>query len=338
MSDPISAAEKSRNDFEYKDVLYTSADVQAIKDIAEPLEEPGRAFCGNMHRVASLVRVVPRALWSESVRESLLNQVNLAVFGRIATTREESEDPSRKRDRDEAMRKLAWEEMRYWQNENDRLMRGVQLLEYVSLQALFKSEIAEGIQSIYQAAITGAWTAFEVLIEDLWVACLNARPRLGFIALDAEPLPDDSEGERERKKSKRTPVPVWMLRDPAFDPRKQMGDLLKAQRKWDFSRRDRAADAYKRVFANDVDTIQGILETEDLRWLAATRNVIVHRASVADKEFKKLCSRHPYFGKIDDGSTIVFRGAIVTELVNVAGAKGEELLRFSSDWLKANPT
>jgi hypothetical protein len=194
----------------------------------------------------------------------------------------------------------------------------------------------DGFEATWISQLVMAWTAFEALAEDLWVRLLNLRPRLGFIAIEAEPEPDDDEAELDRKRKIRFPIPVWMLREPEFDVNKKMGMILKEQRKWDFGRRDRAADAYAKVLSKDAN-LTAIFDSAELKWLAALRNVFVHKAGRADKEFVKLIRDHPKLRVLQETQMVQLDGGLVAELMSTAIIHGRNLIVFVNDWLKANP-
>src|SRR5262249_11862997 len=134
------------------------------------------------------------------------------------------------------------------------------------------------------AMIIGSWTAFETLAGDLWEDCLNARPRLGIVALGAEPDSKDDEAKLEQKKRIKYNLPVWLLREFGYDLTRRMGTLLRG--KWDFASRNSAADAYSKVFKDQM--LDQLFADDNLKWLAATRNAIVHNGSIADSEFTTL--------------------------------------------------
>ncbi|MDB5346117.1 MAG: hypothetical protein JWP89_4494 [Schlesneria sp.] len=195
----------------------------------------------------------------------------------------------------------------------------------------------EAINAILASQIIGAWTAFEALTEDLWVQCLNARPRLGFIALDVEPSADDTEPETKSKRNAKIPIPHWMLRDPVFDFSKGMGILCREQKKWSFDRRDKAADAYYKIFKDDKPRLVSIFEDNELRLLAAVRNNLIHNAGVVDKEFETLAKNHTLLGNLKLGEAVPLTGDRVAKMINIADEQGGLLIDFVNGWLMANP-
>ena len=90
--------------------------------------------------------------------------------------------------------------------------------------------IAQGMRGIMESAILSAWTAFEVLAVDLWVAALNARPMsLGDKALRA---PKPKTGEREinpvesAAKADLSAVNIDLLRQYKFDVGDKLGTIM----------------------------------------------------------------------------------------------------------------
>src|SRR5438045_2739662 len=86
-----------------------------------------------------------------------------------------------------------------------------------TLSSAKNKTIMAGIESLFSGSVISSWTAFETLAADLWVACLNCRPRLGVIALNAEPDANDDEDKAEAKRRIKYDVPVFKLREWNFD-------------------------------------------------------------------------------------------------------------------------
>ena len=105
-----------------------------------------------------------------------------------------------------------------------------------------------GVESLLSAMVIGSWTAFEAIADDLWVQCLNGRPLLGFVALDAGPLAADDEDVSRMKRNKRVPIPLRMFHNSNFNIASNMGTLLREQREFRFDSREKAEEAYFKVF------------------------------------------------------------------------------------------
>jgi hypothetical protein len=186
--------------------------------------------------------------------------------------------------------------------------------------------------------LVGSWTTFETLARDAWETCLNTRPKLGFAALGADPLPDDDDDERERKRRTKFSLPVWLIEKWGFDLRDRMGSLLLFTGRWDFARRNEATDAYVKVFGHESrPQLKAIFGDKSLQWLAAARNAVVHNAGVADAEFVKLVAQHPTLRLVAEKTAIPFDGLLCRELVGAGCRSCLALLRFVDGWMALHP-
>jgi hypothetical protein len=192
-----------------------------------------------------------------------------------------------------------------------------------------------GCDTIFFAMTIGAWTAFETLAGDLWEQCLNARPRLGFVALDAEPAPTDDEATKEAKRTRRFSIPVNLLRKWNYNVRNRMGSLTRS--KWTFTRRAEALDAYVKAFGKaEQHRFNAIFESNGLKWLAATRHCLVHRGGIADSDFRKQVTGHKTLGAIKERAPIVLSGDLVKEFVEEVVVQSADLIAFVDGWLTNN--
>jgi hypothetical protein len=201
------------------------------------------------------------------------------------------------------------------------------------------SGVGKGIAlgAIMDSIVVGSWTAFEALAEDLWVDVLNARPRLGLIALDAEIRESDKQTTKDEKEKIIIPLPAWRLNDPKYKIQKRMGDLLRTYKR-DFSKRGQAISSYQKVFPESRAALTSIFEFKKLKWASATRNAIIHSGGLADDEFRKLVRDHPKLKQIKKDSPIVLNGTIAYELSIAAIKAGVALLDFANGWMKNNLT
>lgn len=185
-----------------------------------------------------------------------------------------------------------------------------------------------GLTAILFGIITNSWASFEILAGDLWEACLNERPRLALqTILDQSDLP-----VRDR-----IAVPTYLFLESNFNFANSMGKIVRASRRFDFSRKDETEKAYLRVFPQEKSRIQKIFNAPALRWLAALRNVVVHNAGKADREFLRLVHDCPQLAAVPAGSPIPIDGKLAGELSSSAFAQAKELVQLVDDWLSANP-
>lgn len=197
------------------------------------------------------------------------------------------------------------------------------------------SQVAAAIEQLMGMQVISAWTAFEVLAEDLWVEALNSRPSLGLVALNALPDPKDDEKEASRKQKIKLHIPWWLAIDPEFDLNTNIGTLLRNE--WDFARRDETEDAYRKAFRRNDNEIEEILRDQLLGWLVATRNVLVHNGGSADDEFIKLVKQHPILNQSEKGKPIPMDGNLAGELSAAAISQGLKLLAFVDAKLEKIP-
>lgn len=198
--------------------------------------------------------------------------------------------------------------------------------------------IGSAVQALLSSQIVMCWTALEALTEDIWVRCLNARPRLALIAINAEPLDTDDEQTAEQKRRRSVPIPTEMVRMSGFVIQERMGDIVSRMKKWDFAKRGDAIAAYKSVFGGESEEIATILDTDETRHLAAIRNNLVHNAGIADQEFRKLMKSHPTLSTIPFGEAVPIDGDLVSAMTNLADSVGVSLIQKVSNWLDKNPT
>lgn len=215
------------------------------------------------------------------------------------------------------------------------MLEGMEALQ-LFINANPDSHWAVALDANMASMLLSAWTAFEVLAGDLWVASLNARPRLGFTALGAEPNAADNEDEQERKRKLTFPIPVRLLQKWDYDLKDRMGTLLRRIKKWDFARRQDTKDAYIKAFGKSESELVDIFDDQKVRWLSAIRNAIVHNGQIADQEFVTLVAKHPTLSAISEGDNIRLESGMVADLINAMIDRGIALMGFVDVWLLKN--
>ena len=207
-----------------------------------------------------------------------------------------------------------------------------QLVDHATMSS--PAQIESGFEAIFPAMLVATWSSFESLVGDLWVRCLNLRPRLGLVALDANVSPGDDEQIAYDKLRKSLNITVNLLKRWDYNLRNRMGEVLRDQ--WNFSSREKSRNAWYKVFGDSKTHLKKILDDKPLQWTNALRNAIVHNGGVADADFVRQVRQHPTFKRITEGSAILLGGSVVAPLFEATAKRGSELIEFADDWLKNN--
>jgi hypothetical protein len=193
------------------------------------------------------------------------------------------------------------------------------------------------IESALASMLIGAWTAFEVLVGDIWEACLNARPNEA-IRVAGEFLPLDATGETEEQRKKRERARHGFLlkkiQDEGFDLTDKMGTVLRDD--FPFIRLSGIIETYKRTFNERDPLLQPIvneLRRGSLKSLAALRHVLVHCGGIADKDFIDGVQHDADLRQIKIAQRVTFDGQAVANLVHSAINNGCNLVRYADQWL-----
>lgn len=183
-------------------------------------------------------------------------------------------------------------------------------------------EIATGIHAIMLSQITLAWTAFEVLSADLWIASLNERPKplATNFARSTQPTAQDKSI---------TITALAEYGDHNFDLSKSMGTLFVQQKKVDFTSLETTKRAYEKAFSKDLPA----MDEPNLKLLELVRNLILHRGGVVDLQFMKdlttkQLQSHPDCLAAKTGEPFQINPAIATRLVAAAVDAGTSVLKF----------
>jgi hypothetical protein len=144
-----------------------------------------------------------------------------------------------------------------------------------------------------------AWTAFETLFHDVWIAVLNRYPRP-----HADRVLDIRSGQAtDDTRGKLTVGITKALRMYEYDLRTHMGSVLKSG--FNFARFDSIKKAYAAAFG---DPLVNILEDQSypipLKACEAVRNVLVHRAGMIDTNFLERVSDVARFQKLKVGDSV----------------------------------
>ncbi len=132
--------------------------------------------------------------------------------------------------------------------------------------------VATTFQALARAAVAQAWTGFECVAVDTWVAALDADRRFGQAALLA-PSPAGTPRELANKS-----IPIRLLRN-------RMGTVLRE--KFHFGNVAGVRGAYAAAFEKEA-TALAALDNRDLLRLEATRHLVVHRGGIIDDDYLRV--------------------------------------------------
>jgi hypothetical protein len=193
-----------------------------------------------------------------------------------------------------------------------------------------------GLEGVLASMITGTWTAFETLAGDLWEAALNAAPkRLALLRgkqsrierqagsraktkqdpvaqANAEQSPEETDGDGpDRAVSLHS---MSRASRGKFNLRHLMGTVQRDQFELDSLRGIR--EAYSRAFDKPTEKdIDQSLADRDLDTLQQVRNLLVHRAGVADQRYVDRLDKFPALPRLAKGKRLKLTGPFVADRI-----------------------
>jgi hypothetical protein len=172
-----------------------------------------------------------------------------------------------------------------------------------------------GIQSNYSAMILLAYTAFESLAGDLWMAALNRHTQL-------------ARNWCEKNKNQRPEFSDLAGYD--FNLSRSMGTFLYEDERVRLQSLGGIVAAYSDAFKGASNAIfeprGGLREVEQIRHLLA------HRGGVVDRKFRDEVEDFPSLNHLAVGSRISFTGSDVSKYVNTTVGCAIRLFKFVDDW------
>jgi hypothetical protein len=177
---------------------------------------------------------------------------------------------------------------------------------------MINSENAKrGSIALLEALLLNTWTAFETMAADLWERSVNACPgKLASLAGKPNTIGKKagttSSGQSENEglnHSSRNDDPKTISLERAreitrgtFDLSSHMGSLLKGNRK--FTTLAGIREAYSLAFSDHAVFIEEALSDKSLDALSLVRNLLVHKAAVADDEYVARLAMVPLAPKL----------------------------------------
>jgi hypothetical protein len=175
----------------------------------------------------------------------------------------------------------------------------------------------EGLGHFLAQCIIGSWTAFETLAGDLWEAALNSYPHglselKGFRRKKDKASDSDNDSARARLDRTEKVINLNQLQRYQYDLRNKMGSALRYRQRFDHLQGIR--EAYIQAFHEAYDPIDAIiLNDRTIDAVCAIRNVLVHKAGIADDDYLRS-AKYLNVPKADKGRAIHLDGEIIYNL------------------------
>jgi len=167
----------------------------------------------------------------------------------------------------------------------------------------------------------------------LWETALNRHPAVlaelrGKKKRDTKAETDASENPESLKH-----VHLSEILRYQFDLRNKMGSVHRNQRRFDSLTGIR--EAYRIAFSKNANAIDRVVDYNGLDALNAVRNLIVHRAGIVDREYKKRTS----YLKIPDaelGESILLDGQLTMDMMISVIQASFHLIGAVDKWIAEN--
>jgi hypothetical protein len=180
---------------------------------------------------------------------------------------------------------------------------------------LFRAKhIHRGVHAIMSSLMISSYTVFEVMIADLWVAALNARPDpLALLQGRAA----KSEGKPQSKVQEGKSLEIHVLVANKFDVSGKMGDILKDKHK--FTILDAARVAYADAFEGRSVAVMAAISAPIFDLIGQLRNVIAHRNGLIDGDYVRKKVGFPdspsYFKGLNKDDRLELDGERVSSVI-----------------------
>jgi hypothetical protein len=177
-------------------------------------------------------------------------------------------------------------------------------------------------------------------LGDLWEAALNCHPKT-LALLKGKPnrigksdieISTDQRSDVVYNRDQKS-IPLNLVGMNGFDLRKSMVTIFRLQRRFEFTRLSSIREAYSCAFSAKSGKLDAALGNKSLDCLSAVRNLIVHKAGIADIEYQKH-SLYLNIPKLAIGKPILLDGKIVSNLIRQAIGSTKSLSIAVDDWLE----
>jgi hypothetical protein len=226
-------------------------------------------------------------------------------------------------------------------------------------------------ESLMSTQIVMTWTAFETLAGDLWVASVNAQPehlasltgtesRIRKLLQErsspahggepGEDKPQEAAGEQgthgdldddagePRGKTSVTLGDMFKVTKGKYDLGGRMGTLLVQAKRVQFTSLEGIRGAYSLAFSEKVkraraQRIDAALANKGLDALSAVRNLIIHKAAIADAVYLDDCKTAPTAPLLKEGESLQLDGEMCQTMIVPVIKASVELVKAVDSWL-----
>lgn len=246
----------------------TSALRGLSSSLPEPLSDPASSFLVSLDASVSVL-CLPTSLAMASAQEWRFRQIHIAERIRAQADPDSGPDSPEERTAREKARDRFTEEMASADTVN-------QIADHACIFLLGQHSqplIAEAAASLLLQGVVLVWSAFEVLVRDVFEVVVNARPELGRALLES------ADGKRLFQVKA---IDLDTLARYSFDLSKCMGSVLSEFR--DLSDLAAIRGVTGCLFPK-ADGLRALLGSNDFWILSQRRHLIVHNRGVVDRKY-----------------------------------------------------
>jgi hypothetical protein len=202
--------------------------------------------------------------------------------------------------------------------------------------------VGGGFKPFFSSIVSGAWTTFEALATDLWIASVNARGSLAERAMKtkrnrtSDDAGDDDEVNTSKQKANPAVVRVDLLAKYKFDLKNRIGHIVWREERLRFNTLGDLQHTYRAAFGPQAKEWFGEPPYKELAHLEAMRQVIVHRGGKVDEYFVERVTQHPILSNLTPGDPLPLDGQVAAEMAELAWKCGCTLLDHVDEWLEDN--
>jgi hypothetical protein len=276
-------------------------------------------FYNNLARTDSF-SVFPAVVGSESLKNQFWT--DCAVFkvtGKLSTRKRKFDKKTEKAIRAEFSRLHKSGRSRWFKGKTDDQARILSAANRIEFMCRHELGAHHSIEALFYAVVVESWMTFETFVADLFYEALNNG--LPEWRINVGRKYKEFIGGSNWEPQKIAPRVV-------HDPQEAYGSFLKESDAISFQKFRSIKFWYKTAFGKGIEKFFRETESGYIRALSAVRNVILHKAGIADATYKNEVEKFPELNSVEENKLICLDGEIVRKLRNAAIAVGIELLLY----------